>query len=60
MHTTDTANKLLLQRPCENEALFTRLPCFGENFQWKLVAVKGKSGVMEVFDWVQVLCCTSR
>lgn len=52
MHTTDIAKKLLLQPPCENEALFTRLLCFGENIQWKLVAVKGKSGVMEVFDWV--------
>lgn len=52
MHTTDIAKKLLLQHPCENEALFTRLLCFGENIQWKLVVVKGKSGVMEVFDLV--------
>lgn len=59
MHTTDIANKLLLQ-PCENEALFTRLPCFGENFQWKLAAVKKNSGVMEVLSWVQVLCYTFR
>lgn len=60
MHTANIAKKLLLQPPCENEALFTRLPCFGESFQWKLVAVKGKSGVLEVFDWVQVLWCTFR
>lgn len=60
MHSTDIAKKLLLQPPCENEALFRRLPCFGESIQWKLVAVKGKCGVMEVFDWLEVLCCTFR
>lgn len=54
MHTVDIANKLLMQLPWKNEAVFTRLCYFGENFQWKLIAVKGKSGLMEVFDWVWV------
>lgn len=60
MHTVDIANKLLMQLPWKNEAVFTRLCYFGENFQWKLITVKGKSGLMEVFDWVWVFCCTSK
>lgn len=56
----DIANKQLMQIPCKNEAVFTRLICFGENYQWKLVAVRGKSSLMEVFGWIWVLCCTSR
>jgi len=58
MHTMDFANKPLMQLLCENGVVFTRLACFGENFQWKLVALKGKYGLMEVFGWVWVLSCT--
>lgn len=49
MHNTDVTNKLLMELPCKNESAFTRVPCSWENFEWKLVAEKGKTGLMEVW-----------